>query len=217
MENLNNKLEESVFGDNKYYVEIIKGFIEGYPKDTTRVLIDKDRVELKVNDMVGSKTITFKKLNDEKIKVNLDKNADLIRYQDTIIYDSHGIMMERSSCMAIINSNVNQKVSPNDLALELNNLGENLSGRASEIYQSVNLKKVTRPENYALDGDYLHKRIVFHPNGNVEQDVVQGTFKVLNSKSISSLDFPNEDDVLVTNSENFIQEDSYEIPTSRSL
>ena len=217
MEDKLSKLEESTFGDNRYYVEIIKSFIEGYPLDSTRVFIDNDRVELKVNDLVGTKMITFKETSDGKLKINIDRNVDLVRYQDVLIYDDHGVMMERSSCMAILQKDVNKKVESTDLALELNNLGENLSGRASEIYQSINMKKVTRPENFGLEGNYIEKRVVYGKDGNPNQNLIQGKFNVLNSSSISSLEFPNEENILLTNSENFIQKDTYEYPNSRSL
>lgn len=217
MDNFMIKLEESTFGENKYYVEIIKSFIEGYPKDTTRVIIDNDKVELKVSDMVGSKFITFRKNSDGRLKINIDRSVDLVRYQDTIIYDDHGVMMERSSCMATIKPDVNEKVQPADLALELSNLGENLSGHANEIYQSVNLRKVTRPENFGLEGNYIQKRIVFDQEGKENKNVIEGTFNVLSFGSVSSLEFPKDEDIKVINKEDFIREDNYEYPNSRSL
>ncbi|MBR3660341.1 MAG: hypothetical protein IKN63_00360 [Bacilli bacterium] len=216
MDNFMIQLEESVFGENKYYVEIIKSFIEGYPKDTTRVIIDNDKVELKVSDIIGSKLITFKKNSAGRLKINIDRVVNLIRYQDTIIYDDYGVMMERSSCMATLNPSVNEKVNSDDLALELDNLGENLSGQANLIYENINLKKVIRPENFALDGKYIHQRIVYD-NGKEIKNLIEGTFKVLSSKSITSLDFPKEDDVKIVRNENFILEDTYEYPNNRSL
>ncbi|MBQ8891856.1 MAG: hypothetical protein IJ068_03215 [Bacilli bacterium] len=204
------ELETSDFGTNKYYVEIIKEFINNFPKESTRVIIKQDYVYLKIKDLSGIKTINFT-IENNCLKIKIDKTIDFMKYQDTIIYDDYGVMLERTHCKSKLKSDINEKFGENQEVLthELNNLGTEHSIYTGSIFENIDYKKVTRPENFGLDGTYIHRYMQYDMNGQLNGNEIQGTFKVLNSNSISNLEIPEEKDVIVTQEKLLVDDNSY--------
>lgn len=217
---MNNKilsnLENSKFGLNKYYKEIIMEFINEY--DSSRININDDIISIKVSDKIGSRDITFNIDDLGRLKIKINRNFDMMRIQDIIVYDDHGVMLERTNCQAELKHDVNDKFKDNKKALEeeFNELGFP-SIYTGQIFKSINLKKIKRPENYGIDGTYIHKVIEYDERGLMNGKNLEGTVNILNSNSISSLEFPNDSDVAITKEEILDDNNTYEYPNSRSL
>lgn len=216
-ENLINELEKSKFGNNKYYQEIIKEFISIY--DESRVTINDNLIEVKANDQAGSRNIYFVLNELNRLVVKVDRNVDLIKFQDIIVYDAHGIMMERTNAQAELKKELNKKFkdNPNVLIEEFSELGQHPSIYTGQIFKNIRLKKIKRAENFDLTGLYTSKVVSYDDSGLMDGKIIEGTFNVLNSSSISSLEFPNEEDITITNEELLDDNNIYDYPNSRSL
>ena len=189
---------EGVFGNNKYYVAIVNEFIDSFPKENTRIVINNDNINMKIKDLSGIKNVSFS-LQDNYLKIKVDKTIDFRKYQDIITYDNYGVMLERTRSASIIKPNVNEEFrgKPQDLNQELDIVGENLTSKTGLVFDSIDYRKVKRPDNFGLDGLYVHKRIHYDQFGKLDGSELQGTFKVLDSNSISTLEIPDENEVLV--------------------
>ncbi len=209
------KLDESKFGNNKYYKEIIKEFISEYQ----RVTISSDLIEIKENDQVGSKNICFSIREDGNLVIKVNRSVDLMKFQDIIVYDNQGIMMERINSQAKLKKDINEKFKnmPDILVEEFNELGQHPSIYTGQIFKNINLRIVKRPDNFGLDGLYSQKNVSYDERGLMNGKIVEGTFKVLNSSSINTLDFPNESDINITREEILDDDNVYGYPNSRSL
>ena len=207
---LNKKLEESVFGSNKYYVEIIKEFVSELKKENTRTIIESNNVHLEVKDLSGIKIINFT-LNNDCLQIKIEKSIDFRKYQEVITYDKYGVMLERIRSKAELKHDINEKFRDNQevIASELNNLGENQSIYTGSIFDNIDVKKVKRPDNFGLDGIYLHRFMKYDNDGQMKGHELQGTFKVLDSGSIFMLEIPDEKDIEVTNEKLLVDDKEY--------
>ena len=217
-ENLNDELKNTKFGKNKYYVEIIKNFISGY--SFPRVTINDDSINVIATDRGGSRDIeiTINELDRLVIKVN--RNVGLERFQDIIVYDNQGIMMERTNTKAELKKDVNEKFQdrPNILVEEFKELGEIPTVYTNQIFNNIRFKKIIRPDNFGINGLYKQKDIFYDERGLMKSKVVEGTFNVLKSNSISTLEFPNTADINITKEDEFDDNDIIiNYPNSRSL
>ena len=97
-ENLISELEKSQFGKNKYYLEIIKEFISDY--ESSRANINDDLITVTANDKAGSRNIEFTINELDRLVIKVNRTMDLIKFQDVIVYDNQGIMMERCNTQA---------------------------------------------------------------------------------------------------------------------
>ena len=151
------------------------------------------------------------------IKVN--RSVDLMKFQDIIVYDNQGIMMERINSQAKLKKDINEKFKnmPDILVEEFNELGQHPSIYTGQIFKNINLRIVKRPDNFGLDGLYSQKNVSYDERGLMNGKIVEGTFKVLNSSSINTLDFPNESDINITREEILDDDNVYGYPNSRSL
>ena len=213
-----NDLEITKFTNNKYYLEIIKGFISGYT--SPRINISDNLINVKANDRVGSKEIEFT-INDlDRLEIKVNRTSDLVRFQDIIFYDNQGIMMERINTQAELKKDANEKFQdrPNVLASELREIGYMPSIYTNQIFNSIHSRKIIRSDNFNLQGLYIEKDIHYDTNGLMHQKLVEGTFNVLKSNSISTLEFPKEDDLTITREDEFDDNDiTTNYPNSRSL
>lgn len=217
-EELLNKILTSEFGKNKYYIEIIKSFIENYPKDTTRININSRDIHIKANDIAGSRDIYFDLNSYNNLKIKVDRNVDLYKYQNIIIYDEKGVMIERSIAVAKIKDNINQEFDNKDILVEeFSEIGKNASIYTGKIFDMIDYKYIKRAENYSLDGFYSHKNVTYDEKGVRSGKLIEGFFNVLESSSISSLDFPSDDNIKITNTKNLNDDNIYMYPNSRSL
>ena len=198
-EELLRKIEEGNFGNNKYYIEIIKEFINSFPQENMRIVLEPDHIYLKIKDLSGIKIVLFT-LSDNNIKIKMDKTVNYIKYQDIIVYDEYGVMVERTNSWAEIKNDVNKKFRNNEsiLASELDSMGEIITPYTGMVFKTVDSRKIKRPENYGLEGNYVHKSISFDSNAKLSGREIEGSFDVLNGNSIITLDFPLEEDVKVT-------------------
>ena len=209
-EELNKKLEESVFGTNKYYLEIIKEFVNNLSKEDTRIVIEQDNVYLKVKDLSGVKIINFN-LDNNCLRIKIEKSIDFRKYQEVIIYDEYGVMLERIRSKAELKQDINDKFQDNQeiITAELNNLGQNQSIYTGSIFESVDIKKVKRPSNFSLDGIYSHRSMKYDNMGQMNGHELEGTFKVFKSGSIFTLEIPDEHDVIVTKEQLLVDDKEY--------
>ena len=216
-EKILNDLEKSKFGDNKYYKEIIKEFISEY--QFPRVTINNDLIEIESGDKVGSRDISITLNDSSNLVVKVNRNFDMMRFQDIIVYDNKGIMIERTNTQTELKKDINEKFKDNQNVLldEFNELGQHPSIYTGEIFKSINLRKIKRAENYNINGLYTHKEIFYDEHGLMNGKIMEGTFNVLNSDSISSLEFPNESSVFITKEEILDDNNIYGYPNSRSL
>ena len=217
-ENLISELEKSQFGKNKYYLEIIKEFISDY--ESSRANINDDLITVTANDKAGSRNIEFTINELDRLVIKVNRTMDLIKFQDVIVYDNQGIMMERCNTQAELKKDVNEKFGdqPNILAEEFKTLGVNPSIYTNQIFKNIRYKKVTRPDNFGLIGFYTSKEVSYDEKGLMKGKVIEGTFNVLKSNSISTLEFPNLEDIVVTKENEMNDNESEAIyPNSRSL
>ena len=213
-----NELKTTKFGTNKYYNEIVKEFINRY--ESPRFNISEDEIYIKANDNAGSRDIYFIINESGNLVIKINRNVDLVKFQDIIEYDLYGIMMERSNCIASLKKDASERYQdePNVLIEEFDKLGQVPSIYTSHIFKDIDLKIIKRPNNFGLDGNYYHKSVSYDEKGLMKGKIIKGTFKVLNSASISTLDFPSEVDVIVTNEQILDDNDNtIDYPYNRTL
>ena len=204
------KIKESNFGVNKYYVEIIKEFIENYSKNDVRVNVKEDSINLQIKDLSGSKFILFS-IKDGNLLIKVDKTVGLKKYQEVIVYDDYGVMLLRTNCQAILKSKINEmfKDRLDILEHEFSKLGRETSIYTGMIFDSIDLKTVKRPENFGLNGLYTHKNVSYDESGEMSGKQIEGNFNVLNGHSISTLEFPKEEDITNLKEENLNDKDIF--------
>ena len=86
-ESIMENVKESKFGINKYFLAIIKGFLEKYMNENSRINMIDSQMMVKAGDKLGSREITFS-LKEDSLIVIVDRNIDFRKYQDIIEYDS---------------------------------------------------------------------------------------------------------------------------------
>lgn len=211
-------VKESKFGINKYFLAIIKGFLEKYMNENSRINMIDSQMMVKAGDKLGSREITFS-LKEDSLIVIVDRNIDFRKYQDIIEYDSEGIMMKRKSISSLMKKNVNNLLidKPSILIEEFENFGDPTLN-TGKIFDVMDIKTIERPSNYGLDGFYTHKRVAYDDKGMMKGNYIEGKFNVLKSNSLSNLEYPNENDIEIIKQE--ILDDSitdYTYPSSRRL
>jgi len=217
-DNLLKEFEKTKFGTNKYYSEIIKEFINGY--DTSRIKISDDLIEVKANDRAGSREMYFRINEEGKLIVKINRNMDLLRFQNIIIYNNDGIMMERSDSQAELKKDINEKFKDklSILQEEFDELGKNQTIYTGKIFNNIRLRTIKRPENFGLEGIYNQRAVSYDERGLMKEKIIEGTFNVLNSSSISTLEFPSDQDINITKEEEYDDRNNHMIyPNSRSL
>ncbi len=217
-ESIMENVKESKFGINKYFLAIIKGFLEKYMNENSRINMIDSQMMVKAGDKLGSREITFS-LKEDSLIVIVDRNIDFRKYQDIIEYDSEGIMMKRKSISSLMKKNVNNLLidKPSILIEEFENFGDPTLN-TGKIFDVMDIKTIERPSNYGLDGFYTHKRVAYDDKGMMKGNYIEGKFNVLKSNSLSNLEYPNENDIEIIKQE--ILDDSitdYTYPSSRSL
>ncbi len=217
-ESIMENVKESKFGINKYFLAIIKGFLEKYMNENSRINMIDSQMMVKAGDKLGSREITFS-LKEDSLIVIVDRNIDFRKYQDIIEYDSEGIMMKRKSISSLMKKNVNNLLidKPSILIEEFENFG-NSTLNTGKIFDVMDIKTIERPSNYGLDGFYTHKRVAYDDKGMMKGNYIEGKFNVLKSNSLSNLEYPNENDIEIIKQE--ILDDSitdYTYPSSRTL
>ena len=217
-ESIMENVKESKFGINKYFLAIIKGFLEKYMNENSRINMIDSQMMVKAGDKLGSREITFS-LKEDSLIVIVDRNIDFRKYQDIIEYDSEGIMMKRKSISSLMKKNVNNLLidKPSILIEEFENFGDPTLN-TGKIFDVMDIKTIERPSNYGLDGFYTHKRVAYDDKGMMKGNYIEGKFNVLKSNSLSNLEYPNENDIEIIKQE--ILDDSitdYTYPSSRRL
>ena len=208
-------LKKSQFGNNKIYLTIIKGFIEKYINDNSRIEVLDSEIKVKASDRAGSRDIIFS-INNDNLIVIVDRCIDLRRYNDYIEYDSDGVMIKRTSISSLMKKNANEQDS-SILTNELEHIGTPTL-YTGQIFETIDLKTIERPKNYGLDGFYSHKSISYDDRGMQSGTYIEGTFNVLDATSISNLEFPDEKNVKITKNETLDDDHiEYGYPSSRTL
>ncbi len=217
-EKILNDLQTSNFGNNKCFLTIIKTFIEKYVDENSRINVLDSEINVKADDKIGSRVITFS-LKNGNLFVVVDRMIDLRRYHDVIEYDQEGIMMKRTSVNALVKESANKLASfdPEIVAHEFENLGEEATLYTGMIFQSVDIRKIERPDNYGLVGNYSHKNTTYDDRGIGLSNLIEGNFNVLETSSLSNLEFPDEKNIKITNQEKYDDTNNYAYPNSRSL
>ena len=216
-ENIIKDLENTKFGSNKYYLEIIKEFISKY--ESPRITINDEEISVKTVDNAGIKEIYFT-IKSDNLEIKMNRNINLVKIQDIIVYDNQGIMMERTNAQAELKNDVNEKFKDKAPILieEFKELGKDFTIYTNQIFKNIRYKKIKRPDNFSLTGLYQSKDISYDERGLMKGKVIEGNFNVLKSNSISTLEFPREEDIIVTKEDIMDDKESEVVyPNSRTL
>ncbi len=215
---MNYNIENTKFGKNIYFKEIVLEFLNSYNQNQVQPNIQEELISIRTNDMAGARDITFA-IKNNQLEIIINRMIDMVRYQDILLYDAVGIMMKRSNCIAFLKPSANLFVNddPSILASEFSLLGQKNSIYSSKIFKSINFTEVERPSNYGLIGKYINKQESYNDKGLREGKLIEGEFPVLETNSISSLEFPSIEKVKVTSETDLTDLQEYTYPNNRML
>ena len=211
-------LEETEFGNNKFFNEIIKTFINQYSEiinysnygdldspNNNKVDIANNVIKFYGEDRAGSRDITIT-IKDENLVIDLNRLSIPYRFKTILVYDNYGVMLRRINWSGLLKDKIDSNININDLDLEYDYLEENGNNIIEKLFNSFDYKEVKRPDNYGLTGKYFHRNMKMLENGEKEDGILEGEFRVLESSSISSLEFPSEEKITVIRNHNYKQQ-----------